>query len=102
MVIAGSTRAIPVLRAALVPASPVYHVTVLALVPAMSEVAVSNGGPLTRCGGVAASTSKKLLAAATAEAATNDVSASFVTVAVKADRRLAAVAAGVVPIVNWF
>src|SRR5258705_10193995 len=102
MVIDGSIRAIAVDRAALVPSSPVYQLTVLVLVPATSEVAVSNGGPLTRCGGFDASTLKKSLAASTAEAATNDVSASFATAAVREDCKLAAVAAGVAPMVNWF
>ena len=69
-VTAGSTRATAVVRAELDPASPVYQLTVFAAVPSMSDVAVPNGGPLTRCGGCPASISKKSLAAATAEAAT--------------------------------
>ena len=48
-------------RAGSVPASPVYQITVLAAVPATMPVAVSKGGPLTRCGGLPASASKNVV-----------------------------------------
>src|ERR1051326_247606 len=96
-----STRAVTELRAGLVLISPVYQVTVLAGVPATSEVALANGGPATRIGGWPASTSKKLCAAATAEAAVSCVPASVETAVVSAAWRLAAVARGVAPMGNW-
>src|SRR5262249_37437678 len=80
----GSTRAVAVLRAGLVPASPLYQNTVLLVVPGTNDVAVLKGGPFTRIGGLDASVLKKSLPAATAEAATSDVSASFVTAVVNA------------------
>ena len=52
-----------------------YHCTVLAAVPSIIAVAVSNGGPSTRCGGLLASVSKKSLPAAIAEAAVSSVAA---------------------------
>ena len=63
-------------RGSSVPSSPRYQLTVSAAVPSTSAVAVSNGGPSTRCGGLAASVSKKSFPAATAEAATSSVAAS--------------------------
>src|SRR5690349_18401180 len=95
-------RAVDVVRAGSLPASPVYHVTVLAGVPAVSAVALSNGGPATRCGGLAASILKKSLPAATADAAVSDVRASVPTLPVSAACMLVAVTSGVVPIVNSF
>ena len=61
-----------------------------------ATVAVA-GAPETRSGG----SSKKLLDAAIAEAADSDVAPIWVTPAVSAACRLAAVAAGVAPMVNW-
>jgi len=81
--IEGSTCAVAVPRADAAPASPVYQDSVLAAVPAIRAVAVANGGPLTRCGGLAALLLKKLPAAATAEAAVSDVAASVVTAVVR-------------------
>src|SRR5580693_5857346 len=75
---------------------PVYQETVFAAVPLTSEVAVSNGGPSTRCGGEA----KKLLVASIAEAATSEVFATVPIDDVRAFCRLVAVAADVVPMVN--
>ena len=72
-------RAVAVERAGSLPVSPVYQITVLADVPAISAVAVSKGGPATRCGGLLASASKKSLEAATAEAAASEVPASLPT-----------------------
>src|SRR2546421_7999976 len=92
------TTAVP--RAESVPISPVYQVTVLAGVPATRLVAVLNGGPATRIGGWPASTLKKLLAAAIAEAADKEVAASFWTAVVSEACRFAAVAFGLAPIVN--
>src|SRR5580704_10307900 len=98
MVVAVPTWAVAVFRAGVLPFSPVYQNTVLAAVPLTSEVAVLNGGPETRCGG---SELKKLLAAATAEAAGSAVCARLVTALVNAACILAAVAVGVAPMVNW-
>ena len=88
-------RAVAVDRADPEPSSPVYQETVSADVPATSAVAV-NGEPLTRCGG----SSKKSLAAAMAEAADSEVAPIWLTPAVSAACRFAAVAAGVAPMVN--
>src|SRR5262245_11311459 len=96
---ASSTRATAVPRAGSLPPSPVYQNTVSAGVPDTSAVAVA-GGPETRRGGLASSMLKKSLAAASAEAADSDVRASFPRPAVTAVLRLAAVSAGVAPIVN--
>ncbi len=95
-------RATAVPRAASVPISPVYQVTVLVDVPATSVVALSNGGPATRIGGAPAPTLKKSFAAAIAEAAESEVAASLVTEAASAACRLAAVAVVLPPMVNWF
>ena len=62
--------------------------------PLVSAVAVASGVPATRCGGSA----KKLLLAATAEAATSEVLASVPIALFSAALRLAEVAAGVAPI----
>ena len=70
-------RAVAVERAGSLPASPVYQITVLAALPATMPVAMSNGGPSTRCGGLAVSASKKSLEAATADAAVSAVDASL-------------------------
>ena len=72
--------------------------SVFAVVPLTSDVAVSNGGPETRCGG---SELKKLLAAAMADAAGNAVWSRLPTEVVSAACRLVAVSAGVAPMVNW-
>ena len=77
-----------------------YHDTVLAAVPLTIAVAVSNGGPSTRCGGWLASGLKKSLPACTAEAATNWVFAKVPTPWVSAACKLIAVSADVAPIVN--
>ena len=87
-------------RGSSVPSSPVYQVTVLAAVPSISAVAVSNGGPATRCGGLPASVLKKSLPAATADAATSSVLASVPRLAVSAACRLVGGRRGVAPIVN--
>src|SRR5262245_15951484 len=97
----GSTRATAVARAGSGESSPVYQATVLAALPATNAVAVSNGGPATRCGGLLALAPKKLSAAAMAEAAAKLVFASLPIEAVTAACRLPAVAAGVAPMVNW-
>src|SRR5204862_5507349 len=97
---ASSTLATAVPRAESVPISPVYQVTVSAGVPAMSDVALSNGGPSTRIGGWPASTSKKLFAASIVEAADSEVAASFWTAAVRAAWKFVAVLLGNAPIVN--
>ena len=98
----GSTRAVAVARAGSVPSSPVYQLTVFAAVPATSAVAVSKGGPATRCGGWVASMLKKSLAAATADAAESEVAASLPTEAVNAVCRFVAVTSLVAPMVNSF
>src|SRR5262245_1570989 len=99
-------RAAAVARAGVLPASPVYHIIVLLLVPAVSVVACVNGtvGGLatTRIGGLAASTLKNSSAALIAEAAESDVAASLPTEVVSAACRLAVVAVGLAPMVNWF
>ena len=77
-------RAVAVERGGFAPFSPIYQETVLAAVPATSAVAVLNGGPATRCGGLA----KKLLEAATADAADSAVWASVLTDVVSAAWRL--------------
>src|SRR5215831_9068562 len=94
----GPTNAVAVCRAGVALFSPVYQKTVLALVPLTSEVAVSNGGPLTRWGG---SELKKLLAAAIVEAAGSAVWSRLETAPLSAVCRLLAVAAAVVPMANW-
>src|SRR6187399_125404 len=81
------------------PISPVYQVTVLDAVPAVSAVAVK-GDPATRIGGWPAVTSKNMCAAATADAADSDVAASLPTDVVSAACRFVAVCAGVDPMVN--
>ena len=93
----GPTCAVAVSCAGVVPFSPVYQDTVLALVPLTKEVAVSNGGPPTRCGG---SELKKLLAAAIADAAGSAVCAKPETAPLSAVCRLPAVSLAVVPMVN--
>src|ERR1700730_11093408 len=98
IVIDGPTCAVAVWRAGVAPDSPVYQNTVLAAVPFCSAIALLKGGPATRCGGFEL---KKLLAAATAEAAGSVVCARLPTAVVKAACRLAAVAAGVPPMANW-
>src|ERR1700689_1933159 len=94
----GPTSAVAVWRAGVEPDSPVYQNTVLAVVPACSAVAVSKGGPATRCGGFEL---KKLLAAAIADAAGSAVWPRLPTAVVSALCRLAAVSAGVAPMENW-
>ncbi len=97
----GPTCAVAVCRSGVAPFSPVYQNTVFAVVPFCSAVAVAKfaGEPgLTRCGG---SELKKLLAAATAEAAGSAVCARFVTAVVIAACRLVAVAFAEAPMVNW-
>ena len=74
-----------------------YQNTVLALVPLTSDVAELKGGPLTRCGG---SELKKLLAAASADAAGSAVPVKVETAPLSAVCRLIAVAPGVAPMVN--
>src|SRR6266540_4353883 len=91
-------RAVAVARAGSVPVSPVYQLSVSDGVPATNAVAVSNGGPTTRCGG----SLKKSLEAATAEAAESEVPASLPTAAVSAVCRLAAVTSLVAPMANSF
>src|SRR5690349_10152494 len=93
-------RAVAVERAGSVPVSPVYQITVLAVVPAIVAVAVSKGGPSTRCGGLLLSALKKSLEADTADAAVSDVAPSLATPAVMAACRLVAVSATVGPTVN--
>src|SRR5262245_49555397 len=95
-------RATAVARVASAAASPVYQVTVLAAVPATKAVALENGGPATRRGGLAASTLKKSSAAATAHAAVSEVSASLPTAVCSAAFRLAAVTTVLGSMVNWF
>src|SRR3954452_22178228 len=93
-VTAWSIRATEDARAEPAPASPVYHDTVFAVVPATSAVALANGEVPTRSGGKP----KKLFDAATAEAATSDVLASVPIDVLSAALRLAEVAAAVAPI----
>src|ERR1700736_219685 len=88
----GPPCAIAVWRAGVAPDSPVYQNTVVAAVPFCSAVAELNGGPATGCGGLEP---KKLLAAATAEAAGSVVWARLPTAVVSAACKLPAVAAGV-------
>src|SRR6476619_3061184 len=89
-------------RAGSVPASPVYQITLSAAVPAMSEVAESNGGPSTRMGGLFSSALKNASLAATAEAAASVLPAMRPTAVVSAACRLAAVAVVFAPMVNAF
>src|SRR5579862_1626798 len=97
MVVEGPTWASAVCRAGVAPDSPVYQNTVLAGVPATSDVAEA-GGPLTRSGGFEL---KKLLAAAIAEAAGNAVCARLAIAPDSAVCRLPAVAVALAPMVNW-
>src|SRR3954447_25488629 len=94
-------RATEVPRAGSVPASPVYHVTVSLGVPAIRLVALSNGGPATRCGGWGESVLKKSFEAAIADAAVSEVLASLPIEVVSAACRLPAVADAFGPMVNW-
>src|ERR1700720_3230186 len=98
MVIDGPTAAVAVCRAGVEPDSPAYQDTVLAGVPLTSDIAVSNGGPLTRSGGLAL---KKLLDAAMADAAGSAVCARLESAPVKAVCKLVAVAVALAPMVNW-
>src|ERR1700683_886220 len=98
MVVEGPTWASAVCSAGVLPDSPVYQNTVLALVPATSDVEVA-GVPLTRIGGFVL---KKSLAAAIAEAAGNAVCARLATALDSAVCRLPAVAVALAPMVNWF
>jgi hypothetical protein len=71
-------RAVAVERAGSLPVSPVYQITVLAVVPATMPVAAKYGGdPPTRWGGLLASALKNSLEAATAEAAVRAEPPSF-------------------------
>ena len=80
------------------PSSPVYQETVLAGVPATSDVAdvSADDEAFTRIGG----SSKKLFDAATAEAATSDPLESVLTEVVSAVLRFEAVAVESVPMAN--
>src|SRR6204780_4662168 len=98
MVVEGPTWARAVCRAGVGPDSPVYQNTVLALVPATSDVEEA-GAPLTRSGGFEL---KKSLAAAIAEAAGNAVCARLAIAPDSAVCRLPAVALALAPMVNWF
>src|SRR5579864_5663348 len=98
MVVEGPTWASAVWRAGVAPDSPVYQNTVLAGVPATSDVEVA-GAPLTRNGGFEL---KKSLAAAIAEAAGSAVCARLVIALVSEICRLPAVALALAPMVNWF
>src|SRR5580704_5760387 len=98
MVVDGPTCAVAVCRAGVLPAPPVYQNTVLADVPATSDMDVA-GVPLTRSGGFEL---KKLLAAATADAAGSAVCARLVMALVSAAWILLAVAFALAPMVNWF
>src|SRR6185437_4232752 len=81
----GSIRAVAVDRAGSVPVSPVYQITVLAVVPGTMPAAPKKGDdPPTRCGGLLASALKKSLDAATADAAARDVAPSVPIEAVSA------------------
>src|SRR5258708_4704794 len=98
MVVEGPTWACAVWRTGVAPDSPVYQNSVLALVPATSDVEEA-GVPLTRSGGVAL---KKLLAAAIAEAAGSAVCARLDIAPDSAVCRLPAVTLALAPMVNWF
>ena len=95
-------RAVAVERADVAPASPVYQITVLAVVPAVTLVAVSKGGPATRCGGLLKSAPKKSFEAVTAEAALSELAARpqmvLVSSAVASWRRLRS---AWLPMANW-
>src|SRR5580704_6016799 len=98
MVVEGPTWASAVCSAGVLPDSPVYQNTVLAAVPATSDVEEA-GVPLTRSGGFEL---KKSLAAAIAEAAVNAVCARLVIAPDSAVCRLPAVRVALAPMVNWF
>src|ERR1700722_3734870 len=97
MEVVGPTRACAVCSVGVAPDSPVYQNTVLAGVPATSDVEEA-GVPLTRSGGFEL---KKSLAAATAEAAGNAVCARLAMAPDSAVCRLPAVAVALAPMVNW-
>src|ERR1700731_4330027 len=97
MVVEGPTWATAVWSAGVAPDSPVYQNTVLAGVPATSDVKVA-GVPLTRSGGFEL---KKLLAAAIAEAAGKAVCARLAIAPDSAVCRLPAVTVALAPMVNW-
>src|SRR5690349_17118355 len=84
----------------LVDIAPVYQLTVLAAVALTSAVAVAKGGPETRCAAWVGLTSKKSCAAWMADAAVSWVAAKVRIELVSAAWRLAAVAAGVAPMVK--
>src|SRR3569623_2010336 len=94
-------RVVAVPRAGSVPASPVYQTTVLAVLPAVIAVAVSKGGPATRCGGVLRSALKKSFEAVTADAALSEELASELRAVESAPCKFVTVAAVLPPIVNW-
>src|SRR5712691_6460018 len=93
-------RAVAVERAESLPASPVYQITVLAALPAIMPMAMSNGGPSTRWGGLLLSALKKSSDAVIDDAAVSEVAASLPIAVVSAVCRLAVVAAALAPIVN--
>src|SRR3984957_5946522 len=93
MVVEGPTWANAVCRTGVAPDSPVYQNTVLAGVPATSDVEDA-GAPLTRSGGFEL---KKSLAAAIAEAAGNAVCARLAIAPDSAVCRLPAGALGLAP-----
>src|SRR5580704_6911265 len=97
MVVERPTWADAVWRAGVAPDSPVYQITVLAGVPATSDVEEA-GVPLTRNGGFEL---KKSLAAAIAEAAGNAVCARLAIAPDSAVCRLPAVTVALAPMVNW-
>src|SRR6476646_7928563 len=94
-------RAVAVSRAGSLPASPVYQITELAAVPAVSAVALSKGGPATRSGGLPASAAKNSLEACTAEAAASAPPASLPMPALSAFLRFVVVDMASAPMVNW-
>src|SRR5580704_18351749 len=97
MVVEGPTWASAVCRAGVAPDWPLYQITVLAGVPATSEVEVA-GAPLTRSGGFEL---KKSLAAAIADAAGSAVCARLAMAPDSAVCRLPAVTVALAPMVNW-
>src|ERR1700722_4962125 len=97
MGVEGPTWASAVCRTGVAPDSPVYQITVLAAVPATSDVEVA-GAPLTRSGGFEL---KKSLAAAIADAAGRAVCARLAIALDSAVCRLPAVALALAPMVNW-
>ena len=100
MIRPSSIFAVALSRIGVVVLSPLYQNTVSVVVASRRPVAVSKGGPSTRCGGVAESYSKNSVAARWALAPFSEVCARISTSRASADWKFAAVALASAPTRN--